>query len=120
MGEIIVVNKYKHKPTINDVYIGRGSPLGNPFTGSKKLEDTKAEFQCESREEAVEKHREYLDRKISEKDEVICNELNRIWLMSKENEEPIYLVCFCKQENKEVSCHGDNIKNVIELKLKNE
>lgn len=26
---INVVNKYKHQPTDNDVYIGRGSPLGN-------------------------------------------------------------------------------------------
>jgi hypothetical protein len=29
---ITVVNKYKHTPTENDVYIGRGSALGNPFT----------------------------------------------------------------------------------------
>ena len=29
---ITVKNKYTSKPEKNDVYIGRGSPLGNPFT----------------------------------------------------------------------------------------
>lgn len=114
MDKIIVVNKYKHIPTDNDVYIGRGSPLGNLFTGSKKIENTKAEFQCNTREEAVEKHNEYLENKIKEKDSSICNELNRIWLMAKNSNEPIYLICFCKQEDKEIACHGDNIKKIVE------
>ena len=50
---IQVVNKYQHTPTDADVYIGRGSSLGNPFTGSKELANTKAEFQCSCREEAI-------------------------------------------------------------------
>ena len=62
---IIVVNKYKHTPTENDVYIGRGSVLGNPFT-SIKDKTTKVEFICESREESVERFKEYILSKILE------------------------------------------------------
>lgn len=108
---INVVNKYKHQPTDNDVYIGRGSPLGNPFTGSKKLEDTKAEFQCASREEAIESYEDYLRLAISNKNNYICQELNKIHKMAKLGD--VNLVCFCKPKD----CHGDVIKRIIEEKL---
>jgi len=108
---INVVNKYKHQPTDNDVYIGRGSPLGNPFTGSKKLEATKAEFQCASREEAIESYENYLRLAISNKNNYICQELNKIHKMAKLGD--VNLVCFCKPKD----CHGDVIKKVIEEKL---
>ena len=104
---ITVVNKYKHTPTENDVYIGRGSVLGNPFTSIKDRQ-TKAEFICDTREESVEKFKEYLLGKIAEKDKKLCDELNRIYKM-----ETVILVCFCKPK----SCHGDFIKKIIESKL---
>lgn len=103
---IAVVNKYKHTPTENDVYIGRGSVLGNPFT-SIKTGKTKAEFICNSREESVKNFREYIEEKIARKDKKICDELNRIYKMPQVN-----LVCFCKPK----SCHGDIIKTLIELR----
>lgn len=108
---IKVVNKYKHEPSNNDVYIGRGSPLGNPFTGSKKVENTKAAFQCSSREEAIEKYEKYLRLAIYENESYICNEMNRIWKMAKNGD--VNLVCFCKPK----PCHGDIIKKIIEEKL---
>ena len=108
---INVVNKYKHEPSNNDVYIGRGSPLGNPFTGSKKVENTKATFQCSSREEAIENYEKYLRLAIYENDSYICNEMNRIWRMAKTGD--VNLVCFCKPK----ACHGDIIKKLIEEKL---
>lgn len=104
---ITVVNKYKHTPTKNDVYIGRGSVLGNPFT-SIKDKTTLAEFVCDSREESVESFRKYIDEKIASKDKKICDELNRIYKIQDVN-----LVCFCKPK----SCHGDEIKKIIEIKL---
>ena len=103
---ITVVNKYKHTPTENDVYIGRGSVLGNPFTSIKDRQ-TKAEFICENREESVESFRKYLLSKINKKDKEVCDELNKIYKMKEVN-----LVCFCKPK----SCHGDIIKEVIENK----
>jgi uncharacterized protein YeaO (DUF488 family) len=103
---ITVVNKYKHTPTENDVYIGRGSALGNPFT-SIKDKTTLAQFVCDSREESVESFREYIEEKIASKDKKICDELNRIYRM-----ESVNLVCFCKPK----SCHGDIIKKIIDNK----
>ena len=47
----VVVNKYKSE---YDVYIGRGSPWGNPFTHIKD-KTTKAEFIVDTREESIEK-----------------------------------------------------------------
>ena len=100
---ITVVNKYKHTPTENDVYIGRGSVLGNPFTSITDRK-TKAEFISNTPIEDFEK---YLNNKIAEKDKTICNELNRIYKMEEVN-----LICFCKPKN----CHGDIIKKILESK----
>lgn len=107
---ITVVNKYKHTPTENDIYIGRGSPLGNIFT-SQDVTKTKAEFQADSREDSIQKFEEYLQAKIAQKDVVICDELNRIYKLAKSGE--VNLVCFCKPK----SCHGDVIKRVIDEKM---
>ncbi len=112
---IQIVNKHYHTPTKNDFYIGRGSPLGNPYT-SLKDKKTKAKHVCDSREESVEKYRIYLLKEIAERNPVICNELNKIFLAAKkanENNRVIYLVCFCKPK----LCHGDIIKNIIEQKI---
>lgn len=108
MDNLKVVNKHTHKPTNNDFYVGRGSVLGNPFTGSKNIKETKALYQCSSREEAVEKYREYLLEKIQNKDIAICNELNKIYQKVKNNEK-VFLVCFCKPK----MCHGDVIRDII-------
>lgn len=108
---IIVVNKYKHTPTNSDVYVGRGSVLGNPYT-SIKNRNTLAEQQCDSREESINNFEIYLNEKIKKGNNKICDELNRIYKLSKENDN-IYLVCFCKPKD----CHGDIIKKVIEEKL---
>lgn len=105
---ITVVNKYKHTPTENDVYIGRSSVLGNPFTSIQDRQ-TKAEFICNNREESVESFKQYILNKIYTKDLKICDELNRIYKMKEVN-----LVCFCKPK----SCHGDIIKEIIESKKK--
>jgi hypothetical protein len=101
------VNKYKHPPTVCDVYIGRGSPLGNPFT-SIKDKQTKAKEVCDSREESVRKYRIWLMGEIEKKNPLITNELNRIWKLSKQGD--VFLVCFCKPK----LCHGDVIKEIVE------
>lgn len=82
-----VVNKYKDK---YDVYIGRGSKWGNPFTHKQ---GTKAEFIVETREEAVKKFEEWF--------------LERPQLIREAYEElnGKVLGCFCKPQ----ACHGDVI-----------
>lgn len=107
---IVVVNKYKHTPTKLDVYIGRGSPLGNPFT-SKELGDTQASHQCISVQESIDFFEAHLNVAIKNKDPKICKELNRIFTMARKGD--VYLSCFCKPG----PCHGDIIKTLIESKL---
>ena len=107
---IKVVNKYKHKPTDDDVYIGRGSHLGNPYT-SIKHKHTKAQEVCNSREESVAKYEAYINQKIKEKDLQICRSLNEIYKKAKNGN--VNLVCFCSPK----LCHGDIVKKIVESKL---
>lgn len=106
---ITVVNKYKHEPTVNDVYVGRGSVVGNPFTHNTGK--TKAEFIVDTREKAIAEYEKWLLNKIEQKDKLVCDELNRLYSLAKKGN--VNLVCYCSPQ----SCHGDVIKKVIESKL---
>lgn len=83
--ETTVVNKYHKVPY--DIYIGRGSIWGNPFS---HREGTKAQYVVSTREEAVERFREYI--------------LGRPDLIEKLKDlKGKVLCCYCKPK----SCHGD-------------
>lgn len=85
-----VVNKYKHKKTDNDVYIGRGSKWGNPFVINTDG----------TREEVIEKYKNYF---MTRKD--LQNSISE--LKGK------YLVCYCKPQ----ACHGDFLCEMIEKNI---
>ena len=108
---ITVVNKKTHTPGDNDIYVGRGSVLGNPFTHLTWIQ-TKADFLCTTRYEAIERYKEMINKKIKDKDKEFCSELNMIWALAKKGID-INLVCYCSP----ASCHADIIKNIIESKL---
>ena len=72
-----------------DVYIGRGSKWGNPYTHIKDRE-TQAEFIVDTREEAIEMYRKYLMVRPDLIDDL------------KELKGKV-LGCWCKPK----SCHGD-------------
>jgi len=110
VNKIIVVNKAVHAPTDVDIYVGRGSTLGNPYT-SKDLSKSKAIHQVSNKEEAIRSYREYLSVNISTGNNVICDELNRIYMMALKGN--VNLVCYCKPKN----CHGDIIKDIVTAKL---
>lgn len=84
-----------------DVLIARPSIWGNPYTHIKDR-GTLAEFIVDTREEAIEKYREYL--------------LNNEYLMSRIHElDGKILGCWCKP----LSCHGDIIIEILtQLKFK--
>lgn len=107
---ITVKNKHKSVQEPEDIYIGRGSPLGNPFT-HREIGETKAQYKCENREQSIENFEIYLRKKIGENDRGICNELNKIYLAAVAGN--VNLVCFCKPK----SCHGDVIKKIIDEKI---
>jgi hypothetical protein len=80
-----------------DVYIGRPSKWGNPFTHIKDKK-TKAEYVVSSREEAIEKYREW----ITEGDgKHLLKDLHE--LKGKT------LGCWCKPK----PCHGDILVELI-------
>lgn len=107
---IKVVNKSKHTPTVYDIYIGRGSVLGNPYS-SKELNKTKASFQSVSRDEAINDYRIYLTELIRLNDDKIIKELDNIERLS--NDGLVNLVCYCHPKK----CHGDVIKQIILNKI---
>lgn len=109
---IQVVNKHTHQPTENDIYVGRGSILGNPYT-SIHGQSTKAEFTCETREDSIKCFSSHLKEKIQKKDKAICDELNRIWKIAKSGK-LVNLVCYCSPK----ACHATIIKRTLEQTLK--
>lgn len=98
MGVVLntrVVNKYKEP---YDVYIGRGSKWGNPYSHK---DGTKAEFIVKNREEAIAAYREFLWNSI-------CNgTITKDQLLELDGK---VLGCFCKPQ----ACHGDVIVKAIE------
>lgn len=106
---ITVVNKRTHTKTTKDVYVGRGSVLGNKFT-HKNINNTKAKVQCSCRTQAIEMYDDWLTTEIKTNQEV-KNELNRIYLLAKSGD--VNLVCYCAP----LDCHADVIKKLIESKI---
>lgn len=83
-----------------DVYIGRGSIFGNPYT-HLPLNKTKAQFQVESAEKAIEKYREYFYHLI-ETDPDFLDEVLRL--------KDKILGCYCAPE----PCHGEIIVEFLD------
>ena len=79
-----------------DIYIGRPSKWGNPYTHHADKE-TLAEHIVESREEAITKYKEYILAKPE-----LLNDLHEL--------EGKILGCWCKPN----SCHGDVLIELIE------
>lgn len=92
---ITVLNKKNQDKTNenpNAVYIGRGSPLENPY-----------------REESIKKYKEYMLDSIKSRDPIFCHAMNGL-MIKKLRSEDIDLVCFCNP----LPCHGDIIKEFLE------
>lgn len=105
---IRVVNKKTHKPTDNDVYVGRGSPLGNPYAcnGSSHHQVT---HHLSNRNECVDAFTHHLKKKIDERDPDICHAINNIIIKHLKGGD-VNIVCYCSPDR----CHGDIVKNYVE------
>jgi uncharacterized protein YeaO (DUF488 family) len=104
---IYVINRHSPESETRGmgVYVGRGTPLGNPYhTNGFGI----PENMVSSRKEAIEKYKEYLYYKISECDKDICSELNRLYKIALNGD--LTLVCSCKP----LICHADIIKEILE------
>lgn len=97
MTKTIVVNC---KTEIYDVYIGRGSKWGNPFS---HLKDSKADFITSSREESIDLYRMWIT--VGE-GRYLLNHLDEL--------DGKRIGCFCKPKK----CHGDILVDLISSRIK--
>lgn len=84
MNRVVNINQEPY-----DVFIGRGSKWGNPFTHIKD-KVTLADIIVDTREQAIDNYREYLTQ-------------NKELIDSLDELEGKVLGCYCKPK----SCHGD-------------
>ena len=82
------------------VYIGRPSLLGNPFRIGEHG----------TRQEALAKYGAWLWREIQKQSDVY-RELLRLAELARKGD--LTLICWCKQPNQEIGCHGDLVKRAI-------
>lgn len=85
-------------------YIGRPTPLGNPFT---HLSDVKGCKQVGSRLEAVERCRQWLRDEYRKKG-VVYDALHRL-ADKYQRDGKLVLICWCSPE----ACHGDVVRDAI-------
>lgn len=83
-----------------DIYIGRGSIWGNPYTHIVDR-NTKAKYTVATREEAISRYREYVEN------------TPQLLLRLLELKDKV-LGCWCKP----LSCHGDVLVELIEIHCK--
>jgi hypothetical protein len=95
--------KIKNKKTYQGegFYIGRPSPLGNPFKVTKYT----------SREEAINQYENWILRKILQEDKEILEYLH-ILFANLIRHSQLNLICWCSPK----PCHGDIIKKLLEHK----
>jgi len=80
-------------------YVGRGSPLGNPY---------KLKYDCGiERDKAIEQYRTWLYRKIEQNDPEVLDEMLRLYEIYQKGD--LVLLCFCVPKR----CHAEVIKDVL-------
>lgn len=103
---IKVVNKRTHTPTEYDIYIGRPTPLGNPYS---HLDYSKhGTIKVASRDEAVRLYESWLQKQWDEY--TVAAETMDDMIDTYRKTGHINLVCWCAP----LSCHGDVIKRKME------
>lgn len=104
--KVIRVSKHTHEPTPDDVYIGRGSPFGNPFSHlPSKYPDVTV---VETRDEACNKYEIWADDQLTKNTPFkkgMITLLNRL-----KKGKPVVLVCFCPLHCR---CHGDYVRTLL-------
>jgi hypothetical protein len=86
----------------NAQYIGRGSPLGNPFRIDNQASNSRTE-----RDRVIKEYRRYFEQHW-QKNDAMLKELRRLYRIAKQG--TLVLGCFCAPK----PCHGDVIKEFLE------
>ena len=96
MTAILVLNK-RNTGTRGE-YVGRPSPLGNPFKLGRESD----------RDAVIARYEVWLRERIMARDKRVCAELNRLYLIARDTE-LLELVCWCAPKH----CHADVIRKVL-------
>ena len=83
-------------------YIGRGSPLGNPFVMRHEG----------MRDEVCEQYEIWFAEQVANNNQRVLNELRRLYRIAAQGD--LVLGCFCAPKR----CHGETIKRFLEGYLK--
>lgn len=75
-------------------YIGRGSPLGNPFVMASEAD----------RDAVCDQYERWLHERVEKRDPKVMAALERLQLLAREGD--VILGCFCSPKR----CHGDTIR----------
>lgn len=87
----------------NTFYIGRGSPLGNPYSSKDSKHDV---VQVDTSDEAISNFdSDMRSRRLTDHAYKALNEIKEASRVA-----PVTLVCFCKPN----PCHGDSIRQFLE------
>ena len=81
-------------------YVGRPSPLGNPFEINAKIGNT--------RDVVINKYRQWLKEKIAKRDSVVLSALETLRKRAIE-QRTLILVCWCSPDK----CHADVIGQIL-------
>lgn len=100
---ILVVNKRTYKG--EGEYIGRPSPLGNPFSHIKSSKY--ASIMVPTRRESVERYPKWLDDQPEDSE---AKKALRALVKKYEQTGELTLVCWCAP----AACHGHILANIIE------
>jgi hypothetical protein len=90
-----------------DFYIGRGAPLGNPYTNLGNRQ-TLAKYITNTKQDALRRYKDYLLTQLMDKNSPQYLEFRRLVKFASKHD--IYLVCHCAPS----ACEGDFIKQLIE------
>jgi len=93
---ITVVNKKRQR--VAGEYIGRGSPLGNPYVMSSP----------QDRDCVCDQYEDWINSHLIAGTPLIINELVRLANLAREGD--LNLICFCAPER----CHGDTVKSILD------
>ena len=96
MTAILVLNK--RSAGTRGEYVGRPSPLGNPFKLKRES----------GRDEVIAQYENWLRERITARDQRVCDELNRLYVIARDTG-LLELVCWCAPKR----CHADVIRKVL-------
>ena len=105
---MIEIEKYPNtKQGFHNFYVGRPTPLSNPFKMRENCKHTRAE-----RDRVCDLYEEYFQKEVKIKGSKIRNSVANLYRLAKSGKN-ILLLCHCHPKR----CHAETIKNFIENQL---